>query len=135
MVRHQCVTLIAHSVLLRVNLAQSSRPLTAIVANSLSTAPAIVLENHADAAKRLTAEHAEARIELRNRLNVKDLRQRVLLFRVLVLEKDTVHFLRDGAHPAGWTHVTVLALFFRRVRIGDLLESHLFFAEVCNDGA
>ena len=113
MVRHQCIALIAHSVLLRVNLAQSSRLLAAIVAYGFSTALAIVFENHSDATERLTAKHAEARIELCNGLNIKDLRQSVLFLRILVLEKDAVHFLRDGPQPTLRAHVTVLTLLFR----------------------
>ena len=113
MVRHQCIALIAHSVLLRVNLAQSSRLLAAIVANGFSTALAIVFENHSDATERLTAKHAEARIELCNGLNIEDLRQRVLLLRILVLEEDAVHFLRDGPQPPLRAHITVLTLLFR----------------------
>ena len=93
MVRHQCIALIAHSVLLRINLAQSFRLLAAIITNGLSTALAIVFENHSDATECLAAKHAEARIELCNGLNVEDLRQSVLLLRILVFKKDAVHFL------------------------------------------
>ena len=95
-----------------------------------------MFENHSDATERLTAKHAEARIELCNGLNIEDLRQGVLLLRILVLEKDAVHFLRDGPQPPLRAHITVLTLLFRLcVRVGDLLESHLIFAEGCNDCA
>ena len=58
MVGHQGIAFIADSVLLGVNLAQPSRLFATILADCLATTLAIVLEDHTNAAKGLTAEHA-----------------------------------------------------------------------------
>ena len=49
--------------------------LAAVLADCLTAPLAVVLENDGHATKRLTAEHAEARIKLENGLHVEDLRE------------------------------------------------------------
>ena len=84
MIGHQGVALVTHSVLFAVDLAQSTLLLAAILTHGLATPFTVVLENHADTAELLTAQHAHSRVKLLDRLNVIYLGQIVFFFRVLV---------------------------------------------------
>ena len=92
MVGHQGIAFIADSVLLGVNLAQPSRLFATILADCLATTLAIVLEDHTNAAKGLTAEHAEARVKLVYGFQVEYLRQCIFFFGAFILQKYAVHF-------------------------------------------
>ena len=74
MIGHECITFIAHSVLLIVNLAQSSLLFATILANCLTTAFAIVLKDHSDPAESLATKHAESGVELVDRVKIEYLR-------------------------------------------------------------
>lgn len=107
-VGEESVALVTHPVLLGVYLAEAAGRLAAILADCLATAFAVVLENHPDASKRLTAQHAESGVQLLHRVKVKYLRKSTVLF--LILKKDAVHLKGAGLFPAGRTSITVFAL-------------------------
>ena len=95
--------------LFRVDLAKSALLLTTILADGLATTLAIMLEYHADAAESLTAQHAEARVKLVHRLQVKDLRQCILFLRTVIFQEDAVHLEGARLLPSLRSSVTVRA--------------------------
>ena len=132
MICHQRITLVAHSVLFRVNLAQSSLLFATVLTDCLAASFAIVLKDQPYPTKSLTAEHAKPRVKLVHRLQIEDLRQCVFLFSAFILQEDAVHFKRTGLLPSLWTGITVWSTLIFRIRWGirHRLESHLLFALV-----
>lgn len=109
MVGHQCIAFITDSVLLGIDLAQSSRLFATILADCLATTLAIVLEDHANAAEGLTAEHAEARVKLVHGVQVKYLRQCIFFLGAFIFQKYAVHLKRAGLLPSGGTCIAIRA--------------------------